>query len=275
MQDVSAHRPQGSHLTAEPPGGPPGCAHSSSSGPHRPQPTSPMLLPVSPKSDQGAGSKSSFLWGLILPFSLCPQPPTRAKKGSYHGVRNQRGGAGPAHLQKRQEGGLGGTGLPQHGHCRAQVVDVAAVGIQHHGLGELENRGRLRTRPPLRARASSPALEQPRGGGRGGIASGEARHPDRWPGHAVSQPSPGHGMVLLSAHGLCAAHRRPARPSLRRHALIHVIVTTQSSFQLSRCSLSRCFKRRDATRASAVPPALPATPTAPFPERTREAHSAP
>ena len=40
-------------------------------------------------------------------------------------------------LEEVQEAGLCGARLPHHGHGCAEVVDVLAVGVQHHGLGKL------------------------------------------------------------------------------------------------------------------------------------------
>lgn len=40
-------------------------------------------------------------------------------------------------LEKFQEARFGGTRLSHHCHCSAEVVHILAVGVQHHGLGEL------------------------------------------------------------------------------------------------------------------------------------------
>lgn len=47
-------------------------------------------------------------------------------------------GTGIAHLEKLQEGGLGHTGLLDERHGVGEVVDIVAVHVQHHRLGELQ-----------------------------------------------------------------------------------------------------------------------------------------
>lgn len=113
-----------------------------------------------PNITPGAEAKGSFLRGRLPPSSPSTQPPTCARRGACRGVGTQRGGTDPAHLQKGQEGGLGGAGLPQHGHRSAQVVDVAAVGVQHHGLRELGTGGGSEHVPPTQARTRGPTPGQ-------------------------------------------------------------------------------------------------------------------
>lgn len=217
MQDVSAHGP-GSSAARTPPQGvltAPTLGHTDLN-PHL------RCCFHCPQRHTGVQeAKGSFLWGLLLPFSPSTQPPTCAKRlflkavsllgerwgrdrdssghsaggldrftrcrqGACGGTEPSAGGAGPAHLQKCQEGGLGGAGLPQHGHRGTQVVDVAAVGVQHHGLGELGSRGRLRTCPrpsPAQSKGFEPCPRTaPRVRLRGRTSrrpAREARRPDR------------------------------------------------------------------------------------------------
>lgn len=39
-----------------------------------------------------------------------------------------------SNLEEFQEARFGGARLPYHCHCRAEVVHILTVGIQHHGL---------------------------------------------------------------------------------------------------------------------------------------------
>lgn len=54
-----------------------------------------------------------------------------------------------SNLEEFQEARFGGTRLPHHCHCSAEVVHILAVGIQHHGLWKLLRNTEVLTHLPF------------------------------------------------------------------------------------------------------------------------------